>query len=147
MTPFIFENDVEQLWSIATSELSAFHTSLRSSGEPAYATYLLSGDVHPDSVIKTHRPQATENGMDIDEEADGSDSEPDIAEGDVVPVTKITLVGEKDLEGEFSAVSIYGNSLTTITSRKICISPYIFGAYILPFSVSYYRMYSSSTAQ
>ncbi len=69
-----------------------------------YATYLLSGDVHPDSVMKAHRPRTIENDMEVDEEGAESDSEQDIAEGDVVPVTKIIIVAEKELEGELLAI-------------------------------------------
>lgn len=55
--------------------------------------------------MKARRPRTIENGMEVDEEGVESDSEQDVAEGDVVPVTKIIIVAAKELEGELLVIT------------------------------------------
>lgn len=77
-----------------TSELAAFHASLRSTSEPAFATYLVKGTVAFKPAPEKRDERVNGDEMDVDQEFEGDDDE-EITE------TRITLVGERELEGSF----------------------------------------------
>ena len=81
------------------SELARFRSSSVSPETHSFATYLVSGEPFPQPRAKPNgATQSTEDTMDVDLEAaeHGEDEDEDDEE---VPITTMTLVGEKDLEG------------------------------------------------
>lgn len=88
------------------SNLAAFYAASRSSRNPVYATYMLTGEAAPP---KRQKPRPSQDDMDVDmdgpvaeeeapeEEGDEPDSEP-------VPLTRIVLVGENDLESVYTSL-------------------------------------------
>ncbi|TFY59274.1 hypothetical protein EVJ58_g5889 [Rhodofomes roseus] len=83
----------------AKNNLAAFHAASRSSQEPVYATYMLTGEVAPPAARSAH---SQEDGMDVDAgdtttlgEMREHEREQD---SDVVPLMKVLLVGENDVE-------------------------------------------------
>ncbi|KAH9843862.1 DNA polymerase subunit Cdc27-domain-containing protein [Rhodofomes roseus] len=83
----------------AKNNLAAFHAASRSSQEPVYATYMLTGEVTPPTARSAH---SQEDGMDVD--AGDTTTSGEMREhereqdSDVVPLMKVLLVGENDLE-------------------------------------------------
>lgn len=69
------------------SVLDAYYRASRDSPDPSSATYMLTGEVIPPASLN-HR-------MDVD--VDMGLEEPD-DDSELVPLTKITLVGEQDLK-------------------------------------------------
>ncbi|KZT12769.1 uncharacterized protein LAESUDRAFT_808312 [Laetiporus sulphureus 93-53] len=80
--------------NFAKNDLAAFHAASQGSPSPAYATYLLTGEVLPPPATTSQESQPTDMDVDLEEVADDS-GEPDSEE---VPAVKVTLVGETDVD-------------------------------------------------
>ncbi|RPD67099.1 hypothetical protein L226DRAFT_498989 [Lentinus tigrinus ALCF2SS1-7] len=94
----------------AKNELAKFHDN---SETRSFATYLISGELFPKPRAQPNGSTQTDDGMDVDSEevaADASDEED-------VPLTTMTLVGEKDLE---QSKSKYARIFST---HIYCLSP------------------------
>ncbi|KAI0939803.1 hypothetical protein AcV5_001093 [Taiwanofungus camphoratus] len=79
----------------AKNELAAYHAASKGTTEAAHATYLLTGEVASSKIPHGFSTQG-KDGMDVDMDAvEDHDKEQD---GDTVPITKVLLVGENDLE-------------------------------------------------
>ncbi|KAH9947239.1 DNA polymerase subunit Cdc27 [Amylocystis lapponica] len=110
----------------AKNELATFYNASKSSPAPAYATYLLSGEVAP-APRPTPSPQ--DEGIDVDMDAgDSNDIEPE-DDGDVVPLTRVTLVSENDLENAKAQYTrlfsehIYSLSPAPLTDAGLVCAP------------------------
>ncbi|OBZ76082.1 Peroxisomal biogenesis factor 2 [Grifola frondosa] len=81
--------------NIAKNELATFHNN---SPSPCFATYLVSGEVTPTPTPRgSGESTQDENSMDVD--TDATDYDAEMEENDEpVPVTKVTLVGQNDLD-------------------------------------------------
>ena len=68
---------------------------MRTTSEPAFATYLVKGTVAFEPVAEKRDPRPKDDDMEVDEDDFDEDDE------EMVTETRITLVGERELEGAF----------------------------------------------
>ena len=81
----------------SSSNLAAFYAASRSSRDPVYATYMLTGEAAPPNR-QTLRPSQDEMDVDMDGPGAEEEGEGDEPDSEPVPLTRIVLVGENDLE-------------------------------------------------
>ncbi|KAI0719493.1 DNA polymerase subunit Cdc27 [Cerioporus squamosus] len=104
------KNYADALYTTASLPSSTGNSETRS-----FATYLISGELFPKPRAQPNGPTQTDDGMDVDSEGALPDAMDE--EDEDVPLTTITLVGEKDLE---QAKSKYARIFST---HVYCLSP------------------------
>lgn len=118
------------------SELAAYHAASKGTTEAAHATYLLTGEVASSKIPHGFSTQG-KDGMDVDMDAvEDHDKEQD---GDTVPITKVLLAGENDLESEPLLFKNQPQSWTHIHMlhrREISVYSNFFSACLQPIAIS-----------
>ncbi|KZT71616.1 hypothetical protein DAEQUDRAFT_763831 [Daedalea quercina L-15889] len=85
----------------AKNNLAAFHAASRNSSDPVYATYMLTGEL---ARPKEPPSQSQQDKMEVDSDgpdgpaASGEERQAEEPDSEVVPLTKVLLVGENDVE-------------------------------------------------
>ena len=112
------------------SELDAFYATSRSSDSPAYATYLLSGEVPPRSEAARNGGDINDDGMEVDDEPEAKDHEEE-----QVSQHRVTLVGEQNLEGA-STQPVSSLELTKSQSCEVYILAHLLRTHLQLVSIT-----------